>query len=284
MNDDGAADMKERETAVLFAGVVAGERADSQSVSGELSRLSDVLKHASQVGGGRFVARQGSEAMALFPTSEAAATAVLRMHAYARALSPATGRWRMRFGVHSGALGRQGDQFSGDTIDHALELLHAARENEALISVHAAARLGAQLRACVSLAPGGVFRMLPEDRMLAPERFSARPGRLALRLAYRSRSIVRRRDGDRAIIGSDAACDLAVDHRGASQRHCTISRRGGTCVLRDHSANGTFVSIEGGSPRTVRGEEIVLTGQGLIGFGVPGEPGSEDPVHFSFQS
>jgi pSer/pThr/pTyr-binding forkhead associated (FHA) protein len=117
--------------------------------------------------------------------------------------------------------------------------------------------------------------------MLAPERFSARAGNVALRLDYRARSIVRRRDGDEATIGSDAACDLAVKHHGASQRHCTISRRGSTYLLRDHSETGTFVTVGGGAPRAVLGEEIVLSGQGLIALGVPG---SEDPVHFSFQS
>jgi adenylate cyclase len=283
MNDTTSRQAK-RETTVLLAGVIAAGRADSRGPSRDFSLLSDTLKHAAQVGAGRFVGRQGMEAMALFATPDAAATAVLRMHAYARALSPVTGSWRMRFGVHSGLLGQQGGEFFGGTIDHALGLLYAACDNEALISAYAAERLGEQLRACVMPAPGGAFRLLPNDRMLAPERFSARSGRLALRLAYRARSIVRRRDGDEATIGSDAACDLAVEHRGASQQHCTISRRGSTCVLRDHSANGTFVSIEGGSPRTVHGEEIVLTGQGLIGFGVPGDPGGEDPVRFSFQS
>jgi len=266
--------MAKRETTVLFAGAAAGD----------FPRLTDTLKHAAQVGSGRFVGRQGREAMTLFATPEAAATAVLRMHAYARALSPMGASWRTRFGVHSGALGQRGDEFFGDTIDQALELLHAAREGEALISAHAAERLGEQLRACVTRAPGGAFRLLPNDRMLAPERFSARAGPPALRLDYRSRSIVRRRDGDEATIGSDAACDLAVDHRGASQRHCTISRRGSTCVLRDHSETGTFVTFGGGAPRAVLGEEIVLSGQGLIAFGIPGGPGSEDPVRFTFQA
>jgi len=87
-------------------------------------------------------------------------------------------------------------------------------------------------------------------------------------LVYRYETLVRRRDGDSLAIGRDPDCDLCVDMRFASRRHCTVERRGDKVYLRDHSTNGTFITLDDGREARLRSEEIVLHGRGWLSLGV----------------
>jgi len=219
---------------------------------------------------------------ALFPTPDAAASAALRMHAYALALPPMASSLGLRMAVHGGPVGR-GDEISGRTIDFALELLDAAGAGEALVSRHAVSALSPGLRHFTGrLGPGAesASQLLLGELVFRSEAklYARRVQRMRLRLAYRSKSIVRGREGDAATIGSDAACDLAVEGPGAARRHCTILRRRGAYLLRDHSANGTFVTVEGGAELAVRGAELELSGRGVISFDPPGAGAESDEV------
>lgn len=262
--------MAGRETSVLVAGVVADGEAGAEGVQEYVARLAHTLTHAAFVSGGRVAGRREREVTALFPTPDAAASAALRMHAYALALPPMAASLGLRMAVHGGPVGR-GEEISGRTIELALELLDAAGAGEALISEHAVAGLSQGLGHFVGpLGSGaqGASRLLLGELVFRKEAklHAQRVERMRLRLAYGSKSIVRCREGDAATIGSDAACDLAVEARGAAQRHCTILRRQGAYLLRDHSAKGTFVTVEGGAELAVRGTEIALSGRGVISF------------------
>src|SRR2546429_6979706 len=47
------------------------------------------------------------------------------------------------------------------------------------------------------------------------------------------------------IIGRDPSCGLVIASQNVSRLHCTIVRRHERFVLRDHSTNGTFVTVDG---------------------------------------
>jgi hypothetical protein len=266
----------------LIAGV-AGEAAGG--VDQHMERVAETLSHAARVSNGRVVALREREAVALFATPDAAARAALRLHAYALALPPFPPRLGVRICLHSGPMAQRGEEASGDTLDSALALLEAAAPGETLISEHAALALSPGFRRFVGPFESGgkgAGRLRLGELVLRKEAgaLAQRMPRVQLRLAYRSQSIVRRREGDAAVIGSDAACDLAVDNHGVSLRHCTIFRRLDACVLRDHSANGTFVTLEDGAPVAVRGDEIALSGRGFISFGRANASG-DDVVRYS---
>lgn len=276
--------MAGRDTTVLCAGIVADGRATTDALQKDVARLSQTLAHAALVSGGRVAGRRERDLTALFPTSDAAASAALRMHAYALALSSMDASLGLRMAVHGGPVGR-GEQISGSTIELALELLEAAGAGEALISGHARAGLSPGLEHFVGplgSGPEGTHRLLLGELVFRKEAklYAQRAQRMRLRLEYRSKSIVQRREGDTATIGSDAACELPVEGHGAAQRHCTILRREGAYLLRDHSAKGTFVTAEGGTELAVRGAEIALSGRGVIAFDPPGA-GSGEVVRYS---
>ena len=53
----------------------------------------------------------------------------------------------------------------------------------------------------------------------------------------------------------------------ASRSHCKIERRLDKLILTDHSANGTFITVEGDKEIVLRREEFTLRGHGWIAFG-----------------
>jgi len=70
-------------------------------------------------------------------------------------------------------------------------------------------------------------------------------------------------------IGRDKDCEIVVESENASRQHCSIERRREKFVLRDHSTNGTYVTVEGEPEFALHREEYILRGHGWIAFGDP---------------
>jgi len=93
--------------------------------------------------------------------------------------------------------------------------------------------------------------------------------RSQLVLDWRDRRVVL--DGDRQSlsVGSLPDANLTVSRRFTSRHHARIERRNQSCVLVDHSCNGTFVQTEDERVLFVRRGEIRLWGEGWISLGEP---------------
>ena len=240
-----------------------------------------VLGEAAEASGGRVMRRRGNELMALFPTGDAAAAAAARMQRAAERLLPG-GEPAVRAAFHSGPVAQRGHDVFGDTVNLAAELAARAREGQILTSHETASALAAGMREAVRILPlaGRGAAPLGELRWRELPPGDAAPGRApVLYLTYRYNTMVRRRDGDSLTVGRDPDCDLCVDMRLASRRHCTIERRGDKLLLRDHSTNGTFITVDGGREARIRTEQIVLHGRGWLSFGVS-RPLAEELVQF----
>ena len=266
-----------RQTAVLFAGL-AGP-ADVEFAEKEKRLLIDTLGQAVDLSGGRIVIRREGELMALFASADAAATAAMRMHAYAETLQK-QGGFGVRIGFHSGPVKQRGDDIFGDTVNLALQLVDRAKSGQIITSESTAASLSAavqeRLRPLGHIEPKGkakrvllgelVWRKGPDDP--APSIISAPPvARGALRLQYRSTVIVRRREGDVITVGREDGCDIVIAGQASSRRHCTIERRNARFFLTDHSTNGTFIAPEKQPEAAVRSATVPLGGRGGIGIG-----------------
>jgi len=81
------------------------------------------------------------------------------------------------------------------------------------------------------------------------------------------------------LVGRDAGCDLVVADTKASRQHCAIERRQDRFVLRDHSTNGTFVTVVDEMEVVLQREEFPLRKHGWIAFGQP-RAGTSDIVEF----
>ena len=54
-----------------------------------------------------------------------------------------------------------------------------------------------------------------------------------------------------------------------SRLHCSIARRDDRFVLRDHSTNGTFVTVDGDAEILLQGEDMPLRTHGWLALGEP---------------
>src|SRR5205823_4731070 len=97
----------------------------------------------------------------------------------------------------------------------------------------------------------------------------ARSAAAALRLSYRDLQLVRRRQNDLVVIGRDASCGLVIAGQNVSRLHCSIARRDDRFVLRDHSTNGTFVTVDGDAEIQLQGEDMPLRTHGWLALGEP---------------
>jgi class 3 adenylate cyclase len=268
-----------RQTAVLFAGLSGP--ADVQFADKEKRLLIETLGQAVDLSGGRIVIRREGELMALFATADAAATAAMRMHAYAETLRQ-QGGFGVRIGFHSGPVKQRGDDVFGDTVNLALQLVDRAKTGQIITSESTAASLSPavqeRLRPLGHIEPKGeakrvllgelVWRKGPDDA--SPAIISAPPvPRGALRLQYRRTLITRRREGDVVTVGREDGCDIVIAGQAASRRHCTIERRNARFFLTDHSTNGTYIAPENQAETAVRTATVPLSGRGGIGIGQP---------------
>ena len=240
--------------------------------------------------GGRVVKTIGDEIMSIFPDPDSAANAAAEIQARIDTLPEVAGtKLGIRIGFHHGPVLQRDEDVFGDTVNLAARLVAQAKKDEIILSSETAAQLGPTYRSMVRELHTITVRGKAEEVGLAElmwkrdadatvyagARQRARAQKGTLRLKYRDREIVRRRDGDSITVGRDTASGLVVDDDMASRQHCTIERRQDLFVLRDHSTNGTYVTIEGDAELLVRRTELSLRKHGWIAFGQPRGPGVE---------
>jgi adenylate cyclase len=258
-------------TTVLFADLAGGTR---------LSACADALQQAARDAGGEVVKRIGEGLMAAFPTPDAAAGAATQMHGAVAALLASSGETAaaLRIGFHAGpVIRRDGDVF-GDTVNLAARLAQHAARGQILTSRETARLLSPALRnaarALYSVEVRGrsgevelwevLWQQSPDITDLAGHK-AAPAARLRLKRA--GAEIDAPAEG--LDIGRDPSCKLVIDDEHASRRHCSIRQRHGKFVVQDHSANGTYVTLEGEGEIALHREDYVLRGHGWISFGQP---------------
>ena len=268
--------------AVLFADLTG---------DGSLSQCSRALEQATSAAGGELIKKIGEGIMAAFPTADAAAAAAAQMHAALSALAGAGAPdATLRIGFHAGpVIRRDGDVF-GDTVNLAARLAQHAARGQILTSRETARLLSPALRSSArALYPVEVkgksgkvelwevlWQQSPDITDLADSSFG--PATARLRLKHGESEIEMPEEG--LDIGRDASCDLVIDDEHVSRRHCSLRGRQGKFLVQDHSANGTYVTVEGEREVALHREDYVLRGHGWISFGQPRDAARE-VVEFS---
>jgi adenylate cyclase len=275
-----------RQTTVLFADVTGSTRlyetaGDSQAVE-EIGVCMQKLREAVEAHGGRVVKTMGDAVMALFSTPNAAAAAAARMQTEVESLPAVRGRkLGVRVGFQSGPVIQREDDVFGDTVNLAHRLQEQAVKGQVLTSDDTVSLLPPVIRSSTRrLYPVPVrgkaeevelFELLWEKNAdvtdVARTVSLLRSPQARLRLVYRGQDIVRRRGSESIMLGRDETCLLVVADPKASRRHCTIEQRQDKFMLRDHSTNGTFVTVDGEPEVLLQREEFQLRKHGWITFG-----------------
>lgn len=288
-----------RPATVLFADVsestrlyeIAGDKIAHAAIGGCI----ETMKRAVEAAGGRVVKTIGDEVMAIFRMPDAAAAAAAEMQAAVDIMPIVAGaKLGLRIGFHGGPVIQKDNDVFGDTVNLAARLVATAVKGQIITSSDTAKLLNPVIRTSMrelyKIQIKGkaeevvlcemVWRRTDEDTtVFAPGRLKARTSTSVLRLKYRDKEVTRRRDNDTVDIGRDAECGVMIADHMASRRHCTIERRHDKWMLRDHSTNGTFVTVEGDTELLLRREELTLRKRGWITCG-QSRAGTQEVVEF----
>lgn len=273
--------------AVLFADVSGSTRlydtvGDALAITA-VGKCVEIFRSSTHASGGRVIKTIGDEVMSAFASADAAAQTALQIQQGVDALEPVLGsKLGVRIGFHYGPAVERGDDLFGDTVNLASRLAGVASRGQIILSLETTQRLSEALRAACrplySIPLKGKSDEVPiceltwregDDATTMMPALRASHGRTVLRLQYRNVEIVLDNARGNIALGRDQTSDLVVPERMASREHGHIELRSGKFVLVDHSANGTYVTIQGDRELILRREECVLHGRGVIALGLP---------------
>jgi adenylate cyclase len=286
------------EAAVLFADVsgstklyeVAGDAVAHAAIEKCIVLMRDKTVQAT----GRVIKTIGDEVMSAFPTADAAADAAIEMQsAIAELPAVGTNKIGIRIGFNFGPIvEREGDIF-GDAVNLASRLSHVATKDQIITSRDTVMRMSPMLksstRAITTIQVKGkaeeiqvyelIWQQSEDMTTLASTKSIFKPKKTLLRLKVQGTEVELSQEKPAVALGRDATADVVIRERMASRAHGKIERRLDKFILTDHSANGTYVTIEGDREIVLRREEFTLRGHGWIAFGQP-RATSTDVIEF----
>jgi len=272
---------------VLFADVSGStklyEAAGDVIALETINRIIAEMRRCTEAAGGRVVKTIGDEVMALFSTPEAAASAASQIQMQTDIMPGVAGmKLGVRIGFHSGPVIQRDNDVFGDTVNLAARLVAQATKEQIITSAETAQELGEsykeRMRGLYAITVKGKAEEVglceliwrydgATTVVLRPKSAAAKPKTVMIRLKYRGKELVRRRDNDSVTLGRDETSGLQIMEDKCSRHHCTIERRGDKFVLKDHSTNGTYVTIGEEDEVLLQRDEIALRKTGWISFG-----------------
>jgi len=269
-----------RTATVLFAEPSSDAKRSEASKKAVAAAITNVAEST----GGRVVKTIGGKLMVVFASPDAAASAASKMQAKIDVL-PAVGGIKLgvHIGFHSGPALRAAGGVADDTVKLALQLVEQAQDGQTVTSQMTAEQLNPAFR--------GFSRPLRSVRDPAAKlceiaswhQKGVRPQGWAamavLRLTCGEQLAVCSREKEALVLGREEDCDLVLAGKAASRHHCTIEYCRGDFIVRDHSSNGTYITVADKAEIAVHNERLALPEQGVISIGEPRIRSSE-PIEF----
>jgi len=289
---------KATEAAVLFADVSGStklyETAGDAVAHAAIEKCVNLMREKTVQATGRVIKTIGDEVMSAFPTADAAADAAIEMQSGIAEL-PAVGTTKIgiRIGFNFGPIvERDGDIF-GDAVNLAARLSHVATKDQIITAKDTVMRMSPMLksstRAITTIQVKGkaeeihvyelIWQQSEDMTTLASSKSIFKPKKTQLRLKVQGTEVILSPEKPAVALGRDATADVVIRERMASRAHGKIERRLDKFILTDHSANGTYVTVEGDREIVLRREEFTLRGHGWIAFGQP-RATSTDVIEF----
>lgn len=274
------------EAAVLFADVSGStklyETAGDAVAHAAIEKCVNIMREKTVNAKGRVIKTIGDEVMSAFKTADDAADAAIEMQSAIAELPPVgTTQIGIRIGFNYGpVVERDGDVF-GDAVNLAARLAAVATKGQIISARETvmlmAPMLKAATRAITTIQVKGkaqeiqvyelIWQQSEDMTTLASQKSVYKPKNAKLRLLVDGNEVILSAERPAVALGRDASADLVIKERMASRAHGKIERRLDKFILTDHSANGTFITIEGDKEIVLRREEFTLRGHGWIAFG-----------------
>jgi adenylate cyclase len=274
------------ELSVLFADVSGStklyETAGDAVAHAAVDKCVSIMRDKTLNAKGRVIKTIGDEVMSAFPTADQAADAAIEMQSAISELPPVgSTQIGIRIGFNHGpVVERDGDVF-GDAVNLAARLAGVATKGQIITArdtvMLMSPMLKAATRAITTIQVKGkaqeiqvyelIWQQSEDMTTLASQKSVYKPKNAKLRLLVQGSEVLLSTERPAVALGRDASADLVIKERMASRAHGKIERRLDKFILTDHSANGTFVTIEGDKEIVLRREEFTLRGHGWIAFG-----------------
>jgi class 3 adenylate cyclase len=274
------------EAAVLFADVSGStklyESAGDKVAHAAIEQCVNIMREKTVGAKGRVIKTIGDEVMSTFPTADDAAGAAIEMQYAINELLPvANTKIGIRIGFNYGPIvEREGDVF-GDAVNLAARLSHVAVKGQIITARDTVLLMSPMLksstRRITAIQIKGkadaievyelMWQQSEDATTMASQRSVYKPKKTTLRLVMQGQEIMLSDERSAVSMGRDQSADLVVRDKMASRSHGKIERRLDKFVLTDHSANGTFVMVDGDKEIVLRREEFTLRSHGTITFG-----------------
>ncbi len=272
---------------VLFADVVGSTRIYEKLGDSEALRLVDLCLHEMEQAavnnyGGRLIKTIGDCAMLVFDRPENGLLAACEMQQRIASLPPVSGiKLSIRVGFHYGTTQEKDGDVFGDTVNTAARLSDLAKSGQVVTTQETLSKLPPTIdpraRSLGRFVLKGkqedvevaeVIWRHEEDLTMMPVRFpTAKPVPQQLLLLHHDSEMIIGPEKPSVNLGREAENDLVILDMRASRFHARIEFRSDKFVLIDQSTNGTFVTVAGENPYSIRREETVLRGRGRLTFG-----------------
>ena len=274
------------EISVLFADVSGStklyETAGDAVAHAAIEKCVSLMREKTVNAKGRVIKTIGDEVMSAFATADQAADAAIEMQSAISELPPVGNtQIGIRIGFNHGpVVERDGDVF-GDAVNLAARLAGVATKGQIITARDTVMLMSPMLksatRAITTIQVKGkaqeiqvyelIWQQSEDMTTLASQKSVYKPKNTKLRLLVQGSEVVLSSERQAVALGRDASADVVIKERMASRAHGKIERRLDKFILTDHSANGTFVTIEGDKEIVLRREEFTLRGHGWIAFG-----------------
>ena len=274
------------EISVLFADVSGStklyETAGDAVAHAAIEKCVSIMREKTVNAKGRVIKTIGDEVMSAFATADQAADAAIEMQSAISELPPVGNtQIGIRIGFNHGpVVERDGDVF-GDAVNLAARLAGVATKGQIITARDTVMLMSPMLksatRAITTIQVKGkaqeiqvyelIWQQSEDMTTLASQKSVYKPKNTKLRLLVQGSEVVLSSERQAVALGRDASADVVIKERMASRAHGKIERRLDKFILTDHSANGTFVTIEGDKEIVLRREEFTLRGHGWIAFG-----------------
>jgi adenylate cyclase len=278
---------QQSQAAVLFADVSGStklyETAGDQVAKAAIDECVRIMRERTEAASGRVIKTIGDEVMSSFPSADAAADAAIQMQEAINELKPVGNtKIGIRIGFNFGPIVEQADgDIFGDAVNVASRLSHVAVKGQIITARDTVMNMAPMLKSATrkitaiqikgKAAEVEVYELMwqqSEDATtMAAARSVYKPKKTTLRLVLQGQEHLITDERTAVSMGRDASADLVIKDRMASRSHGKIERRLDKFVLTDHSANGTFVMVDGDREIVLRREEFTLRGKGWIAFG-----------------
>ena len=274
------------EAAVLFADVSGStklyETAGDAVAHAAIEKCVNLMREKTVNAKGRVIKTIGDEVMSAFATADQAADAAIEIQSAISEMPPVGNtQIGVRIGFNHGpVVERDGDVF-GDAVNLAARLAGVATKGQIITArdtvMLMSPMLKAATRAITTIQVKGkaqeiqvyelIWQQSEDMTTLASQKSVYKPKNAKLRLMVQGNEVILSSERPGVALGRDAAADLVIKERMASRAHGKIERRLDKFILTDHSANGTFITIEGDKEIVLRREEFTLRGHGWVAFG-----------------